>query len=93
MELTYQQVINEKLKDPDFKREWEAQELKFQFIKAMLVDMAENHLSQNQLSEKTGISQADISKLESGESNPTLDKICKIANALNMTVKLAFEHI
>ena len=93
MELTYQQVINEKLKDQDFKCEWEAQELKFQFIKAMLVDMAENHLSQNQLSEKTGISQADISKLESGESNPTLDKICKIANALNMTVKLAFEHI
>ena len=91
MELSYQQVINEKLKDPDFRREWEAQEPKFQLIKAMLIGRAENHLSQSQLSEKTGIPQADISRLESGEANPTLDKICRIANAFGMNVKLAFE--
>ena len=92
MELSYQQVINEKLKDPNFRREWEAQEPKFQLIKAMLIGRAENHLSQSQLSEKTGIPQADISRLESGEANPTLDKICRIANALDMNLKLAFEH-
>lgn len=91
MELTYQQVINEKLKDPDFRREWEAQEPKFQLIKAMLIGRAENHLSQSQLSERTGIPQADISRLESGDANPTLGKICRIANALGMKVKLAFE--
>ena len=91
MELSYQQVINEKLKDPDFRREWEAQEPKFQLIKAMLIGRAEKHLSQSQLSERTGIPQADISRLESGDANPTLDKICRIANALNMNVKLAFE--
>ena len=91
MELTYRQVINEKLKDPNFRREWEAQEPRFQLIKAMLMGRKENHLSQQQLSERTGIPQADISRLETGDANPTLDKICRIANALNMNVKLTFE--
>ena len=91
MELTYRQVIKEKLKDPDFRREWEAEEPKFQLIKAVLTGREKNHLSQKQLSERTGIPQADISRLEAGEGNPTLDKICRLANGLGMTVKLAFE--
>jgi len=92
MELTYRQVINEKLKDPDFRSEWEAQEPKFQLIKAILMGREENHLSQKQLSEKTGITQADISRLETGDANPTLDTICRIANGLGMNLKLAFER-
>ena len=91
MELSYRQVINEKLKNPDFRREWEAQEPKFQLIKTMLIGRARHHLSQRQLSKISGISQADISKLESGKASPTLDNICRIANAFDMNVNLAFE--
>ena len=91
MELSYQQVIHEKLKDPDFRREWEAEEPKFQLIKAMLIGRAKRHLSQSQLSKISGIPQADIRRLEAGEASPTLDNICRIADAFDMNVKLAFE--
>jgi transcriptional regulator with XRE-family HTH domain len=38
----------------------------------------------------TGITQADISRIESGTRNPSLNMIKKIARALNMQVKLEF---
>ena len=36
MRLTYQQVIDEKMKDPEFRREWEALEPEFRLIKKRL---------------------------------------------------------
>ena len=39
-------------------------------------------LTQKQLSERTGITQADISKLERGEGNPSLDTINRLAEKL-----------
>ena len=54
MGRTYREVLAEKLKDPDFKAEWEAQEPEFQLIKAMLDARTEQNLSQRQLSERTG---------------------------------------
>ena len=36
MRLTDQQVIDEKMKDPEFRREWEALESEFQLIRKML---------------------------------------------------------
>ena len=67
------------------------QEPKFQLAKAMLVGRRKKHFSQKQLSEVTGVTQADISRYESGEGNPTLDTVCRIANGLDMVVKLKFE--
>ena len=40
-------------------------------------------LTQVQLSKLSGIDQADISKIERGIGNPSLEKLKKIANALN----------
>ena len=36
MRLTYQQVIGEKMKNPEFNREWEALEPEFQLIRKIL---------------------------------------------------------
>ena len=47
-------------------------------------------LSQDQLAKLTGISQADISRLENGESNPSLNTIKRLAAALGMKLRLEF---
>ena len=44
----------------------------------------ELNLSQVELSKKTGVSQADISRLERGKGNPSIDKIRKIFSALHL---------
>ncbi len=90
MRLTFQQVINEKMKNPEFRREWEEQEPEFQLIRAMLQAREDLNISQRQLSEKTGITQADICKIENGEGNPTLQTMKKLAEGLGMRLDLAF---
>ena len=50
-------------------------------------------LTQKQLSEKTGISQADISKLESGNANPSLRTLQRLATGMGMKVKIEFQPI
>jgi len=84
-------AINDKLEAINFVNADEIQEPKFQLAKAMLVGRKKKHFSQKQLSEVTGVTQADISRYESGEGNPTLDTICRIADGLDMVVKLKFE--
>lgn len=45
-------------------------------------------LSQVALAKLTGIAQPDISDLERGKGNPTLDKVTRIANALGATIRI-----
>ena len=47
-------------------------------------------LTQAELSEKTGISQADISRLENGTRNPSLALLNRIAEAVNSTLRIEF---
>ena len=52
-----------------------------------------NEFLQKQLSEKTGITQADISKLESGNANPSLRTLQRLASGMGMKVKIEFQPI
>ena len=90
---TYREVLAEKMKDPEFKAEWEAQEPEFQLIKAMIDARTNQNLSQRQLSEKTGITQSDICKIESGEANPTLQTLKRLAAGLGMSLDLRFKPL
>lgn len=90
MGRTYREFLDEKLKDPEFKKEWAEMEPEFQLIKAMLQGREEQKLSQRELADRVGITQADISKLESGDANPTLDTLKRIAAGLGMSLNLSF---
>jgi transcriptional regulator with XRE-family HTH domain len=47
-------------------------------------------MTQKDLSEATGISQADISRLERGTGNPSIKTLQRVANALQMALKIEF---
>ncbi|WP_413083949.1 helix-turn-helix domain-containing protein [Treponema sp.] len=42
------------------------------------------------LSEATGIAQSDISKIENGSANPTVKLLQRLAEGLNMSLKVEF---
>ena len=48
------------------------------------------NLTQTELAEKTGISLADIKKLENGTRNPSLNLLKKLAEGIGMTLKIEF---
>ena len=53
----------------------------------------EQGLTQKQLAEITGITQADISRLESGTANPSLRTLKRLAAGMGMALKVEFVPI
>lgn len=90
MGKNFRETLNEQLKDPAFRAEWEALEPERQITMAMLEGRSEKGLTQNQLAEATGIAQADISRLENGTANPSLQTLKRLAAGLGMQLRLDF---
>ena len=91
--LTFNDFLNEQMQDPEFRREWEATEAEYQIKKAMVEARIRRDLTQKQLSELTGIAQADISRLENGSANPSLATLRKLAKGMGMRLKIEFVPI
>ncbi len=89
----FDDYLQERLQDPEFKAEYDALEPEFSLIRAMLDARREAGLTQKQLSERTGISQSDISKFETGNGNPSLKTLQRLAAGMGMKVKIEFQPI
>lgn len=86
----FNDYLNEQMKDPSFRKEWDALEPEFSIMQAMIDARKASGLTQKQLSERTGIAQADISKLESGNANPSLKTLQRLAAGMGMKVRVEF---
>ena len=86
----WKEFLSEQLKDPEIRSEWDAMEPEFAIIQAIINARKNIGLTQKQLSERTGINQSDISRLENGEANPSLKTLKRLAAATNTTLKIEF---
>ncbi len=82
---TFNDFLKEQLKDPEIKDEPE-----FAIIQAMIDARKLKGITQKELSERTGIAQGDISKLENGNGNPSLKTLQRLARAMGMYLKIEF---
>ncbi len=85
-----QELTNELMQDAAFRREYEALQTERDITMSLIRARKEAGLTQAELSEKTGISQADISRLENGTRNPSLALLNRIAEAVNSTLRIEF---
>jgi len=58
---------------------------------AVLEARCNREMSQMELAVRCGIDQSDISKIERGVANPTVDTLERIAKALDLKLKISFE--
>lgn len=86
----FTRLLNESLKDPEFKKEWEALDPEYQVMRAMAKARSESGMTQKQLSEKTGINQSNLSRIESGDINPSVETLNRIATAMGKKLIIAF---
>lgn len=86
----FQEFLNEQLQDEEFRKEWEDIQPEMDVIRAMVDARISQNLTQKELAERTGINQADISKLENGTRNPSLKLLKRLADGMGMTLKLEF---
>ncbi len=70
---TFDEMLAKQMKDEEFKKEYEAIQPEMDVIRAIVDARTSQNLTQKELSERTGINQADISKLENGTKNPSIN--------------------
>lgn len=86
----FRELLNEQLKDPEFKKEWDDIQPEMNVVRAMIDARLSQNLTQKELAERTGINQAEISRLENGTRNPSLKLLKRLANGMGMELKLEF---
>ncbi|MBR3526104.1 MAG: helix-turn-helix transcriptional regulator [Lachnospiraceae bacterium] len=87
---TLDDFLKEQLEDPKLKEEYDALAPEFAVMQALIDARKNTGMTQKELSAATGISQADISRLEHGNGNPSLRTLQRIARALKMSLKIEF---
>ena len=88
--MTLKEVLTEELRDSEFKKEYDALEPEYTLIQSLIDARIQSNLTQKMLSAQTGIAQGDISKIENGSANPTLNILKRLADGLNMKLKREF---
>lgn len=87
---TFDDMLEKQMKDEEFKKEYEAIQPEFDVIRAIVDARISQNLTQRELAERTGINQADISKLENGTRNPSVNLLKRLADGMGMALKIEF---
>ncbi len=87
---TLQELKKEQMKNPEFVKEYDAIQPEMDVIRAIVDARTSQNITQKELAEKTGINQADISKLENGTRNPSINLLKRLAEGMGMVLKIEF---
>ncbi|GBR75591.1 helix-turn-helix XRE-family transcriptional regulators [Candidatus Termititenax persephonae] len=78
------------LKNKEVRRELENNKMEYKIIGDIILARKEKKFTQKRLAELIGTKQSNISRLESGNYNPTLEFLSKIALATGRKLKVSF---
>ena len=87
---TLKEYKAEQMRDTEFVKEYGSIQPEMDVIRAIVEARTSQNLTQKELAERTGINQADISKLENGNANPSIKTLQRLAAALGKTLKIEF---
>lgn len=79
---SWQEVRAELLANPDALAEYERLRPQYELVSQIIGARVEQGITQAQLAARVGTRQTNISRLERGDSNPTLDFMQKVATGL-----------
>lgn len=87
---TLDQYKEKQMQDTLFVKEYEAIQPEMDVIRAIVDARTSKNMTQKELAERTGINQADISKLENGTRNPSVNLLKRLAEGMGMALKIEF---
>ena len=83
-------MISKQLQDEEFKKEYDAIQPEMNVIRAVVDARTSQNMTQKEFAERSGINQADISKLENGTRNPSVNLLKRLADGMGMVLKIEF---
>ncbi|MGL5964033.1 MAG: helix-turn-helix domain-containing protein [Fusobacteriaceae bacterium] len=88
--MNFNAYLNEKLKDPEIKNEYDKLSPEYEIISSLIRARKDLGISQADLAKTIGTDQARISRLEKGTLNPTIDFLKRIAEGLGQELHISF---
>jgi DNA-binding XRE family transcriptional regulator len=89
--MNHSQIKEILLSNPNVKKEYDTLSPLYEIKEEIIRLRMERGLSQKQLAELVGTKQSAISRLESGEYNPSVQFLTKLANALDKECHIVFK--
>ena len=87
--VKFNDLLKQQLKNKQFKKAFDELELQYTLKRILIDKRIKEGLTQKQLAKKIGIKQPLISKLETGNYNPSIKFLQKIAKGLNAKLKIS----
>jgi len=79
------------LKDPEFRKVYEETRIDREIAKALIRARIEKRLTQAQLAKKLKTKQSVISRVESGQTTPSLSFLKRLASVLDTSLSVQFK--
>ena len=86
--VSFDNLKNRMMADAEFAKEYERLRPRYEVISQIIEARKENNMTQEDLAKKIGTQKSNISRLESGNYNPSLDFLIKVANGLGKELKI-----
>ncbi len=86
--ISFEEMKTDMLKDEEFKIEYEKLKPRYEAIEQIIKARKEQNITQAELAKRVGTQKSNISRLESGNYNPSLDFLAKIAESLGKKISV-----
>ena len=86
--ISFEEMKTDMLKDEEFKIEYEKLKPRYEAIEQIIRARKEQNITQAELAKRVGTQKSNISRLESGNYNPGLDFLAKIAESLGKKISV-----
>lgn len=86
--ISFEEMKADLLKDNEFKTEYEKLKPRYEAIEQIIKARKEQNMTQEELAKRVGTQKSNISRLESGNYNPSLDFLTKVSEALGKSLSV-----
>lgn len=86
--ISFEEMKIDMLKDEEFRIEYEKLKPRYEAIEQIIRARKEQNITQAELAKRVGTQKSNISRLESGNYNPSLDFLAKIAESLGKKISV-----
>lgn len=83
---TAEQIHEEEMNDPAYREEWHRTAFARAISELVVHYRAEHGLTQSRFGKLVGLTQANVSRLEGGDHNPSLETLARLAQILDIEI-------
>lgn len=86
--MKLEELKKELFEDSDFRTEYQSLRPRYEIVSQIIEARKEQNMTQADLAKRVGTQKSNISRLESGNYNPSLDFLIKVAESLGKKIKV-----